>query len=798
MERMKFDLRDVTWGYQELFREIIVELFEADLLGEANQEVTEDFFEILSHSDKSGFDMVLKSYLAALKGQYRWIMRLPRLFERWSRTGLQLARERYFLGARFFEFSGEGRLGTKPKDVEFALDLIVYLEQEEPELIGPLLEGYEELARELDHDAMRQYIANALTLQRRNPESARRFLAGELDTSRIYIEKLSSQAALSDCKSGMERLGQAVSGHKMEVDDLGRLDSDDLQERGSVLVACGHAMYLPQKISEFPERELNEQVYKTMVSTACASQLADSFSTRHGQDGLETCCNLFDSMQMPTTPVCSLFYVAELYRTMRFCHQHFPGMEHGLQQLVDLEFQGSPPISASDTLMALLLGRELEAPVELRELAGLVKEVASESDNFETTRDLLAESYHRQHRDIPRLNLPRAVCFFPDPIFPMTITTAGADQLTADLHQASESEPPDEEEAREEEAEKEETAPEAEEGGSDEGEEEKPEGKGARPVGYYYDEWNVQVGDYMRDWCCVQEVEPPQRSRETELSDSIQRYADQVRKVFERLKPEEISKEKRLIDGDAIEIDDLIEFIAEGQERKNAETRFYTKPLVKQRDLAVVILLDVSGSTAEETGEKGGEESESRSGAEVPELSDDRGAQTVLEVEKEAAFVLGTGLRKLGDNFAVYGFTGNGRENCLFYNFKDFEEDWDQETLRELLCSLPGSATRIGAALRHAGWKLSHREAKTRLLLLITDGKPCDQGYDTESHYAQHDIRKACQENRRESIHTFCVSTSENRPADMELMFPQGRYLILEDIRKLPAVLSRLYLKITS
>jgi nitric oxide reductase activation protein len=221
--------------------------------------------------------------------------------------------------------------------------------------------------------------------------------------------------------------------------------------------------------------------------------------------------------------------------------------------------------------------------------------------------------------------------------------------------------------------------------------------------------------------------------------------------------------------------------------------RFYEKPLITQRDLAVSILLDVSGSTAEECDESPLTGEEPRTG----DFAEETTSRTVLEVEKEAAFVLATGLGELGDTFSLYGFTGNGRRNCVFYTFKEFDEDWSEDTLQHLMGAAPGSATRIGAALRHAGSKLSERPQKTRLLMLITDGKPCDQGYDTESHYAQHDIHTACQENRREGIHTFCVTTTDNPPSDMELMFPGGRYLILKDIRRLPEVLSRLYLRLT-
>jgi nitric oxide reductase activation protein len=288
----------------------------------------------------------------------------------------------------------------------------------------------------------------------------------------------------------------------------------------------------------------------------------------------------------------------------------------------------------------------------------------------------------------------------------------------------------------------------------------------------------------------VRELPPRPALLHTGVSDDVLRYAAQVRRVFERLRPEEMNVQTRLYEGDEINLDHLLESVVEHRAGRVPDLRVYRKPLVRKRDVAVTVLLDLSGSTADPIHER------SRS---VPagEVGPADGARTVMDVEKETAYVLAAGLSVLGDRFSVGGFTGTGRENCIYCRFKGFDDPWDREAVRGLLGSAPGSSTRIGAALRHAGWRLGTEPARTRLLLLMTDGKPCDQGYDTESHYAHHDVRKACEENRALGIHTFCVSTSENTPADMELMFPGGRYVILEDISRLPSVLARVYLRLT-
>jgi len=69
--------------------------------------------------------------------------------------------------------------------------------------------------------------------------------------------------------------------------------------------------------------------------------------------------------------------------------------------------------------------------------------------------------------------------------------------------------------------------------------------------------------------------------------------------------------------------------------------------------------------------------------------------------------------------------------------------------------------------------------------------------YDHYSRYAQYDIRKANEENLKNGIDTFCISTEENTIEDIEIMFPSHRYMIIKNMSDLPTMLSKFYLKIT-
>jgi len=189
----------------------------------------------------------------------------------------------------------------------------------------------------------------------------------------------------------------------------------------------------------------------------------------------------------------------------------------------------------------------------------------------------------------------------------------------------------------------------------------------------------------------------------------------------------------------------------------------------------VLVLLDASGSTGERSS----------------------GDERIIDVEKRAALILGQGLNTLGDRFSICGFSSNGRENCVFSVYKDFADVWGSDSMRRVMVATPANSTRIGPALRHCGFRMCQLDNRQRLIILITDGRPMDTGYDPNTRYAQHDVRMACDENERQGVHTFAITTEENSLADMEIMFPGRRFAILSDIVELPDVLPRLYTRLT-
>ncbi len=169
-----------------------------------------------------------------------------------------------------------------------------------------------------------------------------------------------------------------------------------------------------------------------------------------------------------------------------------------------------------------------------------------------------------------------------------------------------------------------------------------------------------------------------------------------------------------------------------------------------------------------------------------------------LDFEQQAALLLGSGLAALDDRFAIAGFNSNGRVSCNYYLYKRFDDAWNEAARMRIIAATPGNSTRIGPALRHSGKLLANEFCRQRLIMLITDGKPTDQAYDPDTGYAQHDVRMACEENLRQGVNTFAISTTQNSLGDMQIMFSNNQFLILDDIRRLPVLLPRIYLHLTA
>ena len=332
------------------------------------------------------------------------------------------------------------------------------------------------------------------------------------------------------------------------------------------------------------------------------------------------------------------------------------------------------------------------------------------------------------------------------------------------------------------------------------------------PETFVYDEWDFRAEDYKPRWCVVRQKNMPEGDA-TYYSSVLGHYGSlvqQVRRQFELMVPEMMRKERRLQDGEDIDIDDVIEAMVDIHTGSSPSEKLYWRRNKVQRDVAVVFLLDTSASTAEAI-------DDSKRTAEDWGAPDDpveymlwlrsrrgegakRSYKRIIDLEKEALVLLINALEAIGDTYGIYGFSGYGRENVEFYTIKDVDELFSERIRRRIDRIAPLHATRMGPAIRHATAKLDEQDARTKLLFLISDGRPQDRGYSregVEKEYAVHDTRMALDEARAKAVNAFCLTVDRNGHDYLKTMTQDMGYEVLDDIYSLPHRLLYLYRKLT-
>jgi nitric oxide reductase NorD protein len=153
-------------------------------------------------------------------------------------------------------------------------------------------------------------------------------------------------------------------------------------------------------------------------------------------------------------------------------------------------------------------------------------------------------------------------------------------------------------------------------------------------------------------------------------------------------------------------------------------------------------------------------------------------------------------LEAVGDQYAVYGYSGQGRRQVDFLILKDFDEPAGRLAGGRIGALSPRQQNRDGAAIRHAFRKLLAREARHRLLILLSDGKPLDDGYADE--YSLEDTKMALREARMKGIEPFCITVDRTADDYLRRMYGEVRFLIIDRASALPERLPRLYRRLTA
>jgi nitric oxide reductase NorD protein len=298
-------------------------------------------------------------------------------------------------------------------------------------------------------------------------------------------------------------------------------------------------------------------------------------------------------------------------------------------------------------------------------------------------------------------------------------------------------------------------------------------GQGERAV--RYPEWDYTIQDYRTNWCRVIERVAEAGSDECVASTlTAHRSAiKSLRRFFESLRPPAFRRVAGQVDGEDLDIDAVVRWATEQCAGFEGSDRMYVRREKKERSVAVAFLVDVSGSTSRQV----------------------EGGRRVIDVEKESLVLLCEALDAVGDQYALYAYSGQGRASVDFLTVKDFDERLDSVIAHRLGGLGPRQQNRDGAAVRHAVAKLKGREAKTRILVLLSDGRPLDGDYKDE--YSLEDTKAALREARREGIDPFCITIDREADCYMRRMYGDVHYAVIDRVEALPSRLPRIYRQLT-
>jgi len=290
-----------------------------------------------------------------------------------------------------------------------------------------------------------------------------------------------------------------------------------------------------------------------------------------------------------------------------------------------------------------------------------------------------------------------------------------------------------------------------------------------------YPEWDRAHGVERPEWTTVREVAA--RPGDPRLVEETLERANVLRNRIGRLirgvRVGRATRLKRQLDGHDLDVDAMLDAGIALRMRREPDPRIFRATTAKHRDLAVLLLLDISESTRDRL----------TSGA------------SILEVERLAVAVLGEAMSALGDPFCLLAFASNGRDNVEMTTVKTFDEPYDRACVGRLSALSSGLSTRLGAALRHAGELISRARSFRKLVIVLTDGEPSDIDFADPADLVE-DARHAAVGLRARGIDGFGVVLGSNAMNSAVRIFGRGNTMLVPRIEDLPARLSELYFRL--
>jgi len=293
---------------------------------------------------------------------------------------------------------------------------------------------------------------------------------------------------------------------------------------------------------------------------------------------------------------------------------------------------------------------------------------------------------------------------------------------------------------------------------------------------FRYREWDGCMGDYLPNRVLVREreIKGSDLAFYRQTLDDFRGLVKRIRYAFELLRPEEMTILRQWREGDAFDYRALLDYALDKRAGLMPSDRLFIKRMKRVRDVATLLLVDLSRSTANSV--------------------DDRDTR-VLDVEKQAIVLLCEALNVVGDRFAIAGFSGTGPLGVDYYRIKDLDTPFDDGVKGRIGAMAPQRSTRMGAAIRHATALLSPVPARVRLIIILGDGFPNDLAY--KGSYAVEDTRRAIMEARTAAIHVKAITVNVSDNGQLDRLYGGAHHTLIGNVRDLPDKLVRVYSALT-
>ena len=287
-----------------------------------------------------------------------------------------------------------------------------------------------------------------------------------------------------------------------------------------------------------------------------------------------------------------------------------------------------------------------------------------------------------------------------------------------------------------------------------------------------YPEWDAAAGVERPDWTTLRDTLPVLRPAEAEWAGEAALRAQVARLVRSSVVGQSV-RQSRQEQGELLDLDAAIDAAVARRGGMQPDARVYRDRRPLGRDLATLIIMDVSQSTAAIGG----------------------GGQSVLASERLAVAALAAALEARGDQYALRAFASAGREDVRLTRLKDFDEVLSPAVTARLAGLSPGLSTRLGAALRHAGAELAPRRTFRKLVLVLTDGEPSDIDVAHPRELVE-DARRAVLGLRLRGVDVFGIVMDPDDAGSGSAIFGRHNTMAVRRLEDLPAKLAGVYFRL--